>query len=63
MSVPGPPRCHRAFIHPITKRGAGWLLHNLNGLVALACVRQNEWWDEFWTFVKDRRRQRNAAEV
>jgi len=54
---------HRAFIHPITKRGAGWLVHNLNGVVALACVRQNEWWDEFWTFVKDRRRQRNEAEA
>ena len=54
---------HRAFIHPITKRGAGWLVDNLNGVVALACVRQNQWWDEFWSFVKDRRCQRNQAEL
>jgi hypothetical protein len=48
---------HRAFIHPVTKRGAGWLVDHLNGLVALACVRQNDWWDEFWTFVRIRRRK------
>ena len=54
---------HRAFIHPITKRGAGWLVKNLNGVVALACVRQNQSWEEFWSFVKDRRSQRNQAEV
>jgi hypothetical protein len=47
---------HRAFIHPITKRGAGWLVGHLNGIVALACVRQNDWWDEFWTSIKNRRR-------
>jgi hypothetical protein len=52
---------HRAFIHPVTKRGAGWLVDNLNGVVALACVRQNEWWDEFWSFVKNRRQQRRMA--
>jgi hypothetical protein len=56
---------HRAFIHPISKRGAGWLVDNLNGVVALACVRRNEWWDEFWAFAKTRRRERreqaNAA--
>ncbi len=52
---------HRAFIHPVTKRGAGWLVDNLNGVVALACVRQNEWWDEFWSFVKNRRQQRRVA--
>jgi hypothetical protein len=52
---------HRSFIHPVTKRGTGWLVDNLNGIVALACVRQNEWWDEFWAFVKDRRRQRHET--
>jgi hypothetical protein len=50
---------HRAFIHPVSKRGAGWLVDNLNGLVALACVRQIDWWDEFWTDVKNRRQQRH----
>jgi len=51
---------HRAFIPPISKRGAGWLVDNLNGVVALACVRQNEWWGEFWDFVKTRRRAPDA---
>lgn len=54
---------HRAFIHPVTKRGAGWLVDNLNGVVALACVRQNEWWEEFWSFVKNRRQQRCNREA
>jgi len=52
---------HRTFIHPVTKRGAGWLVPNLNGLVALACVRQNEWGDDFWAFVKSRRQQRRES--
>jgi hypothetical protein len=52
---------HRAFIHPVTKRGAGWLVENLNGVVALACVRQNDWWDEFWAFVSSRRQQRRET--
>jgi hypothetical protein len=47
---------HRAFMHPITKRGSGWIVDNLNGTVALACVRQNDWWEEFWPWVQDRRR-------
>jgi len=36
------------FIHPISKRGAGWLVDNLNDTIALACVRQSGWWEEFW---------------
>lgn len=39
---------HIHFIHPITKRGSGWRVENLNAIVALACVRQSGWWDEFW---------------
>lgn len=46
---------------PVTKRGAGWLVDNLNGVVALACVRQNEWWEELWSFVRNRRQQRRVA--
>ena len=46
---------HASFIHPLSKRGSGWLLGNLNGTVALACVRQNEWWDEFWSWNKAKR--------
>jgi len=52
---------HRTFIHPVTKRGTGWLVENLNAVVALACVRKNEWWDEFWTFVASRRQERRVA--
>lgn len=52
---------HRAFIHPISKRGAGWLVKNLNGVVALACVRQNDWWEEYWEFAKSRRQSRKKA--
>ena len=39
---------HIHFIHPISKRGAGWLVDNLNDTIALACVRQSGWWQEFW---------------
>lgn len=39
---------HIHFIHPITKRGAGWLPDHLNQTVSLACVRQSGWWQEFW---------------
>lgn len=39
---------HIHLIHPITKRGAGWLVDNLNDTIALACVRKNGWWEEFW---------------
>jgi hypothetical protein len=34
---------------------------NLNGVLALDCVRQNDWWDEFWGFVKNRRQQRHET--
>jgi hypothetical protein len=46
---------HASFIHPLSKRGSGWLVDNLNGATALACVRQNDWWDEFWRWEKRRR--------
>jgi gas vesicle protein len=39
---------HIHIIHPISKRGAGWLRDNLNHTIALACVRASGWWDEFW---------------
>ncbi len=39
---------HIHFIHPITKRGSGWLVDNLNNTVALACIRRSGWWDQFW---------------
>jgi hypothetical protein len=52
---------HRAFIHPISKRGAGWLVDNLNGVVALACIRQSDWWEEYWDFAKNRRQSRKMA--
>jgi hypothetical protein len=39
---------HIHIIHPISKRGAGWLTGNLNSTIALACVRASGWWDEFW---------------
>lgn len=52
---------HRAFIHPISKRGTGWLVEHLNGVVALACVRQNQWWDEFWCWSKRRRQGQKLA--
>jgi hypothetical protein len=47
---------HIHFIHPITKRGSGWLTDHLNHIVALACVRQSGWWQEFWDWVGTRRR-------
>jgi len=47
---------HIHFIHPITKRGSGWLTNHLNHTVALACVRQSGWWQEFWDWVGTRRR-------
>lgn len=45
---------HIHFIHPITKRGSGWLVDNLNHIVALACVRQSGWWAEFWDWNQQR---------
>jgi hypothetical protein len=39
---------HINFIHPISKRGSGWLTSHLSDAVALACIRQSGWWDEFW---------------
>jgi len=39
---------HINMIHPISKRGAGWLVDNLNHIIALACIRKSGWWDEFW---------------
>jgi len=43
---------HIHIMHPITKRGSGWLVPNLNGVIALACVRHSGWWDEFWQWVR-----------
>jgi hypothetical protein len=39
---------HIHMMHPITKRGAGWLRDHLNHTIALACVRESGWWGEFW---------------
>jgi hypothetical protein len=39
---------HIHLVHPISKRGSGWLVTNLNNTLALACIRQSGWWDEFW---------------
>ena len=39
---------HIHFIHPISKRGAGWHVNHLNDILALACVRKSGWWKEFW---------------
>lgn len=39
---------HIHLIHPISKRGSGWIVDNLNHTLALACVRKSGWWDEFW---------------
>jgi hypothetical protein len=39
---------HIHFIHPISKRGSGWLVPHLNNTLALACIRQSNMWDEFW---------------
>jgi hypothetical protein len=39
---------HIHFIHPISKRGAGWHVGHLNDILALACVRKSGWWEEFW---------------
>lgn len=39
---------HIHIIHPISKRGAGWRVENLNHTIALACVRKSGWWEEFW---------------
>jgi hypothetical protein len=52
---------HASFIHPLSKRGSGWLVDNLNGTVALACVQQNAWWDEFWRWEKERRAAQKYA--
>ena len=52
---------HIHFIHPITKRGSGWLTAHLNHTVALACVRQSGWWQEFWDWVGTRRRSSALA--
>jgi hypothetical protein len=45
---------HIHIIHPISKRGAGWLAGNLNSTIALACVRASGWWDEFWQWAGDK---------
>jgi len=45
---------HIHFIHPISKRGSGWLVPHLNETLALACIRQRGWWDEFWESTKAR---------
>lgn len=45
---------HIHFIHPISKRGSGWLVDNLNHTIALACVRQSGWWQEFWDWNQKR---------
>lgn len=47
---------HIHFIHPISKRGSGWLVGNLNHTIALACVRQSGWWAEFWDWHQQRDR-------
>lgn len=39
---------HINFVHPISKRGSGWLVPHLNNTLALACIRQSGWWDPFW---------------
>lgn len=39
---------HIHFVHPITKRGSGWLVPNLNNTLALMCIRESNWWQEFW---------------
>lgn len=51
---------HIHFIHPISKRGSGWLVANLNHTVALACVRQSGWWREFWEWNQRHRRSSSA---
>lgn len=51
---------HIHFIHPITKRGSGWLVNNLNHTVALACVRQSGWWEEFWQW--NQKTQRSSGD-
>jgi hypothetical protein len=45
---------HIHFVHPISKRGSGWLVPNLNNTLALMCIRESGWWQEFWESVDDR---------
>ena len=52
---------HASIIHPLSKRGSGWLVDNLNGTVGLACVRQNDWWQECWSGEKTRRASKKYA--
>jgi hypothetical protein len=49
---------HASIVHPISKRGVGWRVENLSGVTALACLRANDWWDEYW---RDRRRRMSVA--
>ena len=44
---------HIHFVHPISKRGSGWLVPNLNNTLALMCIRESEWWQEFWESTGD----------
>jgi hypothetical protein len=39
---------HIHFVHPISKRGSGWLVKNLNNTLALMCIRESGWWQEYW---------------
>ena len=39
---------HIHFVHPLSKRGSGWLVENLNNTLALMCIRESGWWQEFW---------------
>ncbi len=39
---------HIHFVHPISKRGSGWLVSNLNNTLALMCIRESNCWQEFW---------------
>ena len=55
---------HIHFIHPISKRGCGWLVDHLNHTVALSCVRQSGWWEEFWDWSqKTRRSSRDRSTI
>jgi hypothetical protein len=51
---------HIHFIHPITKRGSGWLVDNLNHTISLACIRQSGWWEEFWQW--NQKTQRSSGD-
>ena len=45
---------HIHFVHPISKRGSGWLVENLNNILALMCIRESGWWEEFWGSTQNR---------